>query len=135
MEKAVQQGCILSPCLFAFCAEYTMYNVGLDEAQVGIQIAGRNANNLSYTDDTTLMTEGEEELKGLLIKVKKKNEKAGLKFNFQKLRSWHLVPSLYGKQIGKNGNRDRHYFGASKSLQTVTVAIKLKETCSLEEKL
>ena len=74
-----------------------MKNAGLDEAQAGIKIAGRYINNLRYTDDTTLMAESEEELKSLLMKVKEKSEKLGLKLNFRKLRSWHLVPSLHGK--------------------------------------
>ena len=74
-----------------------MRNAGLDEAQTGIKIAGRNINNLRYTDDTTLMTESEEELKSLLMKVKEESENFGLKLNIQKLRSWHLVPSLHGK--------------------------------------
>ena len=69
----------------------------LEETQAGIKIAGRNINNLRYADDTTLMAESEEELKSLLIKVKEESEKAGLKFNIQILRSWHLVPSLHGK--------------------------------------
>ena len=95
--KGVRQGCILSPCLFNFYAEYIMRNAGLEEAQVGIKIAGRNINNLKYADDTTLVAESEEELKSLLMKVKEESEKVGLKLNFQKLRSWHLVPSLHGK--------------------------------------
>ena len=74
-----------------------MQNTGLDEAQGGIKIAGRNINNLRYTDNTTLMAESEEELKSLLIKVKEESEKAGLKLNIQKIRSWHPVPSLHGK--------------------------------------
>ena len=88
-------GYILSPCLFNLYAEYIMWNAGLDEAQVGIKIA-RNINNLRYADDTTFMVESEEERKSLLMKVKE-SEKAGLKLNIQKLRSWHLVPSLHGK--------------------------------------
>ena len=74
-----------------------MRNTGMEEAHAGIKIAGRNINNLRYADDTTLMAESEEELKDLLMKVKEESEKAGLKFNIQKLRSWHLVPSLHGK--------------------------------------
>ena len=74
-----------------------MGNSGLDAAQVGIKIAGRNINNLRYADNTTLMAESEEELKRLLMKVKEESEKPGLKLNIQKLRSWHLVPSLHGK--------------------------------------
>ena len=95
--KGVHQGCILSPCLFNFYAEYIMRNAGLEEAQAGIKIARRNINNLRYADDTTLMAESEEELKNLLIKVKEGSEKVGLKFKIQKLRSWHLVPSYHGK--------------------------------------
>ena len=95
--KGVCQGCILSPCLFKLYAEYIMRNAGLDEAQAGIKVARRNINNLRYADDTTLMAESEEELKSLLMKVKEESEKAGLKLNTQKLRSWHPVPSLHGK--------------------------------------
>ena len=76
----------MSPCLFNFYAEYIMRNVGLDEAQAGIKIAGRNNNNLRYTDDTTLMAESEEELKNLLYKVKEESEKVGLKLNIQKTK-------------------------------------------------
>ena len=95
--KGVHQGCILSPCLFNLYAEYIMQNAGLDEAQSGIKIAGRNINNLRYACDTTLMAESEEELKSLLMKVKEESENAGFRFNIQKLKSWHLVPSLHGK--------------------------------------
>ena len=95
--KGVRQGCILSPCLFNFYAEYIMRNAGLKEAQDGIKIAGRNINNLRYADDTTLMAETEEELKSLLMKVKEESEKVGLNSTFRKRRSWHLVPSLHGK--------------------------------------
>ena len=79
--RRVRQGCILSPCLFNLYAEYIMKNAGLDEAQAGIKIAGRNINNLRYADDTTLMAESEEELNSLLMKVKEESEKAGLKLN------------------------------------------------------
>ena len=82
IQKGVHQGCILSPCLFNLYAEYIMRNAGLDEAQAGIRIAGRNIYNLRYTDDTTLMTESEEELKSLLMKEAR--EKAGIKLNIQK---------------------------------------------------
>ena len=82
--KGVCQGCILSPCLFNLYAEYIMRNAGLDEAQAGIKVAGRNINNLTYADDTTLMAESEEELKSLLMKVKEESEKAGLQLNIQK---------------------------------------------------
>ena len=83
--------------LIYFYAEYIMRNTGLDELQAGIKIPGRNINNLRYADDTILMAESEEELKNLLMKVKEESEKVGLKLNIQKLRSWHLVPSLHGK--------------------------------------
>ena len=78
-----------------------MRNAGLDEAQAGIKIARRNINNLKYADDTTLMAESEEKLKSLLIKVKEESENIGLKLNIQKVRSWHMVPSLHGKEMGK----------------------------------
>ena len=74
-----------------------MQNARLDEAEAGVNITGRNINNLRYADDSTLMAESEEELKNLLLKVKEENEKVGLKFNIQKLSSWYLVPSLHGK--------------------------------------
>ena len=82
--KGVRQGCILSPCLFNFYAEYIMRNAGLEEAQAGIKIAGRSINNLRYADDTTLIAKSEEELKSLLMKVKVESEKVGLKLNIQK---------------------------------------------------
>ena len=91
--KGVHQGCILSLCLFNFYAENIMRNTGLEEAQAGIKIAGRNINHLRYADDTTLRAETEEEIKTLLMKVKGESESS----TFRKLRSWHLVPSLHGK--------------------------------------
>ena len=84
IRKAVCQGCILSPCLFNLYAEYIMRNTGLDEAQAGIKIAGRNINNFRYADDTTHMAESKEELKSLLMKVKEESGKVGLKLNIQK---------------------------------------------------
>ena len=84
--KGVSQVCILSPCLFNLYAEYIMRNARLEEAQAGIQIAGKNNNNLRYADDTTLMAESEEELKSLLMKVKEDSEKVGLKLNIQKTK-------------------------------------------------
>ena len=91
--KGVHQGCILSLCLFNLNAEYIMRNAGLDEAQAGLKITGRNINNLRYADDTTLKAESEE-LKSLLMKVKEENEKVGLKLNIQKTK---IMPSLHGK--------------------------------------
>ena len=84
--KGVRQGCISSLCLFNLYAEYIMQNAGLEEAQAGIKIAGRNINNLRYADDTTLMAKSEEELESLLMKVKEENEKTGLKLNIQKTK-------------------------------------------------
>ena len=90
--KGVQQGCRLSICLFNLYAEYLMQNLGLDEAQTGIKIAGRNMNNLRNADDTTLMAESKEELKSLLMMVKEKSEKAGLKLNIQKTKTMASGP-------------------------------------------
>ena len=95
--KRVPQGCMLSPCLFNSYPEYIMQNAGLHKSQAGIKIARRNINNLRYADDTTLMSETEEELKSLLMSIKEESKKAGLKLNIQKLRSWHPVPSLHSK--------------------------------------
>ena len=89
--KGVHQGCILSPCLFHLYAEYIMRNTGLEEAQAGIKISGRNINNLRYEDDITLMVESEEELKNLLMKVKEESVTVGLKLNIQKC--WHGIRS------------------------------------------
>ena len=97
IRKGVRQGCILSPYLFNLYTEDIMRNAGLEEAQAGIKIAGRNINNLRYADDTTLKAESEEELKILLMKVKEESEKVGLSSTFRKRRSWHLVPSIHGK--------------------------------------
>ena len=95
--KGVRQACILSPCLFNLYAEYIMRNAGLEEAQAGIKIAGRNINDLRYADHTTLMAESEEELKSLLMKVKEEREKVGLKLNIQKTKIMASVRSLHGK--------------------------------------
>ena len=131
--KGVCQGCILSPCLFNFYAEYIMRNAGLEEAQAGIKIAGRNINNLRYTDDTTLMAESEEELKSLLRKVKEESEKPGLKHNIQKTK---IMASRAITSWERDGETVSDFIlGAPKSLQMVTAAMKLKDTCSLEEKL
>ena len=100
-----------SPCLFNFYAEYIMRNAGMEEAQAGIKIAGRNINNLRYADDTTLMAESDEELKSLLMKVKEESEKVGLKFNIQKTKIMASGP-ITSWQIdgGNTGNSDRLYF-------------------------
>ena len=92
MDKGVCQGCILSPCLFNLYAEYILQNAGLEEAQAGIKNARRNINNLRYADDTTLMTESEEELKSLVLKVKEESEKADLKLNIHKTKIMASCP-------------------------------------------
>ena len=115
-----------------------MRNARLDEAQAGIKIAGRNTNTLRYADDTTLMAESEEELKSLLMKVKVESEKVGLKLNIQKTKIMQGIWSHHfmGNRRGNSGNSVRLYFwGAPKSLQMVTAVMKLKDACSLEEKL
>ena len=107
--KGVCQGCILSPCLCNLYAEYSMRNAGLEEAQAGIKIAGRNINNLRYADDTTLIAESEEELKSLLMKVKLESEKVGLKHSENKdhgIWSHHFM----GNRWGNSGKSDRLYF-------------------------
>ena len=95
--KGVCQGCILSPCLFDVYVEYITWNAGLEKAQAGIKIAVGNINDLRYADNTTPMVKSEEELKNLLMKMKEEREKADLKLNIKKLRSWHPVPSHHGK--------------------------------------
>ena len=133
--KVVHQGCILSPCLFNLYTEYIMWNAGLDEAQAGIKIAGRNTNNLRYADYITLGAESEEELKSLLMKVKGESEKAGLKFNIQKMKIMASGP-IISWQIGKKLKQWQISFSwAPKSLQMMTAATKLKDGFSLEEKL
>ena len=134
--KGVRQGCILSPCLFNFYAEYIMKNAGLEEAQAGIKIAGRYANNLRYADDTTLMAESEEELKSLLMKVKEESEKVGLKLNIQKTKIMSSGPITSWQIDGETVETvsDFIFWGAPKSLQMVTAAMKLKGAYSLEGK-
>ena len=112
--KRVHQGCIWSPCLFNLYAEYIMHNAGLDEAQAGVKMAGRNINNLRYADDTTLMAESEEELKSLLMKVKVESEKVTLKLNIQKTKvmaSGRPHPHHFmANRWENNGNSERLYF-------------------------
>ena len=123
-------------CLFNLYAEYIMRNAGLEEAQAGIKIAGRNINNLRYADDITLMAESEEELKSLLIKVKEESEKVGLKLNIQKTKIIASGPITSWQIDGETVETASGFIlGAPKSLQMVTAATKLKGTCSLEEKL
>ena len=113
-----------------------MRNAGLEEAQAGIKIARININNLRYADDTTLMAEIEEELKSLLMKVKGVSEKLALRFNIQKTKIVTSGPISSWQIDGKQWKqRETLFFGAPKSLQMVTAAMKLKDTCSLEEKL
>ena len=108
--KEVRQGCILSPCLFNFYAEYIMWNARLDEAQAGIKIARRNINNLRYADDTTLMAESEEELKSLLMRVKEESEKVGLKLNIQKTKIMASGPITSCEIDGETVESVRLYF-------------------------
>src|SRR5574342_502482 len=134
--KGVCQGCILSPCLFNLYAEYIMRNAGLEEAQVGIKIAGRNINNLRYADDTTLMAESEEELKGLLMKVKEESDKVGLKLNIQKTKIMASSPITSWEIDGETVETVSDFiFFAPKTLQMVIAAMKLKDAYSLEGKL
>ena len=126
----------MSPCLFNLYTEYIIRNAELDEAQAGIKISGRNINNLRYADDTTLMAESEEELKSLLMKVKEESEKVGFKLNIQKTKIM-ASDSITSWQIDEETVETvtDFIFGAPKSLQMVTAAMKLKDACSLEEKL
>ena len=133
--KGAHQGCILSPCLFNFYAEYIMRNAGLDEAQAGIKIARRNINNLRYADDTTLMAESEEELKSLLMEVKEESEKVGLKLNVQKTKIMASGPITSWEIDGETMETVTLFLGAPKSLQMMTAANKLKDTCYLKGKL
>ena len=134
--KGVHQGCILSPCLFNFYAEYIMRNPGLDEAEVGIKFARRNINNLRYADDTTLMAESKEELKSLLMKAKEESEKVDLKLNIQKTKIMASGPIISWQIDEETVEIARDFiFLAPKSLQVVIAAIKLKDTYSLAGKL
>ena len=132
--KGVHQDCILSPCLFNLHEDYIMRNSGLDEAQAGIKIARRNINNLRHVDDTTLMAESEEELKSFLMKVKEESEIIGLKLNIQKTNIMSSSPITSWHINGETMETD-FILGTPKSLQMVIAAVKLKDVCSLEEKL
>ena len=126
---------MLSPCLFNLYAEYIVRNPGMDEAQAGIKIARRNINNLRYADDTTLMAESEE-LKSLLKKVTEESEKVGLKLNIQKTKIVASGPITSRQIDGKRVETVADFiFLGSKTLQMVTAAMKLKDPCSLDEKL
>ena len=136
IRKGVHQGWMLSPCLLNLYAEYIMRNAGLDEAQAGIKIAGRNINNLRYADDTTLMVESEEELKSLLMKVKKESEKTGLKLSIQKTKIMASVPITAWQIDGERMETVSDFiFLGSKITVDVVVVTKLKDACSLKGKL
>ena len=133
--KGVRQACILSPCLVNLYAEYAMRNAGLEEAQAGIKIAGRNINHLRYADDTTLMAESEGKLKSLLMKVKDESEKVGLKLNIQKTKVMASVPITSWEINGETVETVSDFiFLAPKSLWMVTADMKLKDAYSLEGK-
>ena len=133
-ERSTKRLYILT-CLFSFYAEYIMRNARLDEGQAGIQIAGRNINNLRYAGDTTLMVESKEESKSLLMKVKEENEKVDLKLNIQKTKIMPSGPITSWQIDGETKETVTDFiFLGSKSLM-VTAAMKLKDACSLEEKL
>ena len=133
--KGIRQGFLLSPCLFNLYAEYIMRNAGLEEAQSGIKISGRNINNLRYSDDTTLTAESEEELKSLLIKVKEESEKVGLKLNIQKTKIRASGPITSWQIDGETVETVADFTWAPKSLQMVIASMKLKDGYSLEERL
>ena len=134
--KGIYQGCLLSLCLFNLYTENIMWNAGLDEAQGRIKIAGRNINNLRYADDTILKAEIEGELKSLLMKMKEESEKVGLKLNIQKTKIIASGPITSWQIDGEMVEIVRNFIlGAPESLQLVSEAMKLKEACSLEEKL
>ena len=131
--KGVHQGCILSPCLFNLHAKYIMRHAGLNEAQAGIKISGRNINKLRYADDTTLMAESEEELKSLLMKVKEESEKVGLKLNIRKTKIMASGP-ITSWQIDGETVAD-FILGGSKITANGDCNQEIKRRCSLEEKL
>ena len=134
--KVVCQGYVLSPCLFNLYTEYIIWNAGLGESQIGLKVAGRNISNLRYADDTIPVAENEEELKNLLMKVKKESEKAGLTLNIKKteIMAFGLITSW--EIDGQKMEIVTDFISlAPKSPWTVTAAMKLKDACSLEEKL
>ena len=127
---------MLSPCLFNLYAGYIMQSARLDEAQVGINTTGRNINKLRYVDDSTHMAESEGKLKSLLMKVKQESEKVGLKLNIQKTKIMASHPITSWQIEGETMETVTDFiYLAPKSLQMVSVAMKLKDACSLEEKL
>ena len=132
--KGVWQGCVLSPCLFNLYAEYIMRNFGLEEAQDGIKIAGRNINNLRYADGTTLMAESEEELKSLLMKVKEESEKVGLKLNTQKTKSMESGPITSWQIDGETVETVTDFLG-SKITADGDCSHEIKDAYSLAGKL
>ena len=134
--KGVRQGCILSPVSCHLCAEYIMRNAGLDEAQLESRLPGEISITSDMKKTTTLMAESEEELKSLLIKVKEEGENIGLKLNIQKTKIMVSGPITSWQIDGETVETVSDFiFGSPKSLQMVTAAMKLKDTCSLEEKL
>ena len=136
IRTGVLHGCMLSLCLFNFSSEYIMRNAGLDKAQTGIKIARRNLSNFKYADNTTLMAESKEELKSLLMKVKEESDKFGLKVNIEKIKIMASGPISSWQIDGEAMETVADFiFLAPKSLHMVTAAMKLKEVCSLEEKL
>ena len=136
IEKGVRQGYILSPCLCNFDAEYIVRNAGLEEAQPGIKIAGRNINNLRYADDITLMAEREEELKSLLMKVKEENEKVGLKLNFQKTKIMASSRITSWEMMGKQWKQCQTlFFGGSKITADGDCSLEIKRHLLLGRKV
>ena len=134
--KGVHQGCMLSPCLFNFYAEYIMQNAGLDETQAGLKTAWRNISNLRYADDTTHMAGGEEELKSILIKVKEKSEKAGLILNIQKMKIMATGPITLWQRHGETMKIVTEFiFLGSNITADGDHSHEIKRPCSLEEKL
>ena len=134
--KGVSQGCMLSPCLFNLYAENIMRNAGLDEAQAGIKITGKNINNLRYANDTTLMAECEEELKSLLMKVKEESEKVGLKLNIQTMQIVASGPITSWQTDGETMETvtDFIFLGSNITVDS-DYSHEIKRICSLEEKL